>query len=227
MSTVSAVDVQVESAAPPWRIPVGLMLVAGALVLLGCELANSAVPAVAVVWGAIALAVYAVGLLCFASPGARIELGIVQWKIGSWLLLWYGVAFGILTVTWSRPQAGVDAEIAVSSVLRALWLVAVGMTAWVIGYLLGPGRLAQGLGERVVAKLQARFAADVRSLIAPWVLYVIGAAASLVTAGTTGRFGYVAQSQVTSATGYAGVLSALSLCAPQGSGVFRDCPFVS
>ena len=55
-------------------------------------------------------------------------------------MVWYALAYGVASVTWSQPQTGVAAEIIVPSVLRALlWPVAVGITAWAAGYLVGPG----------------------------------------------------------------------------------------
>ena len=55
-------------------------------------------------------------------------------------MVWYALAYGVASVTWSQPQTGVAAEIIVPSVLRALlWPVAVGITAWATGYLVGPG----------------------------------------------------------------------------------------
>ena len=89
------------------------------------------------VWGGLALTSYAAALLCLAGVARqRGDLGLARWKLGSWLLLWYGLTFGLATVTWHQPlTTGVSTEIAVPSVLRALWLVAVGMTAWTVARL--------------------------------------------------------------------------------------------
>ena len=67
-----------------------------------------------------------------------------------------------------------------------------------------------------MAALDLRFAPEVRSPLAPWILYAIGTAARIATAATTGLFGYVGnvQSAVTTASGYQQLLGDLGLCAP-------------
>jgi hypothetical protein len=198
---------------------VGFTFAATAVVLLDETLATSDRPTVAVVWGGVALAAYAASLLCLTEAGQRAGLGLAHWKFGPWILLWYGVVFGITTVTWGQPQTtGIAAEIAVSNVLRALWLVGVGMTAWALGYWIGPGQATRGLAARVMGTLRRRFAAEVRSPAAPWILYAIGFAARLASTATTGRLGYVgdASAAVSTASGYGGILGALTLCAPLG-----------
>jgi hypothetical protein len=106
--------------------------------------------------------------------------------------------------------------IALPSVLRALWLVAVGMTAWALGYFVGPGILARSIAAKGVAKVANTFSSRVRSPAAPWILYAIGTAARVASAATTGRFDYIgnAVSAVSTATGYGQILSMLSFCAP-------------
>jgi len=209
-------DVQARVSALPQRAAAGLVFVAIALVLLAETIAKSDRPSVAAVWGGLALAAYAVGLMCLVGPSQRVDLGLARWMIGPWTLLWYGVVFGIATLTWSQPQTGIAGEIAVSSVLRALWLVAVGVTAWALGYCVGPGQWSRRLAVRGMGALGRRFAAEVRSPAAPWVLYAIGIVTLLTNAVTTNRFGYAgdASSEVSTASGYAGILGALNFCAP-------------
>ena len=150
--------------------------------------------------------------------GARYhDLGIGRWKIGSLMLAWYALAYGVATVTWSQPQTGVATEISVSSVLRALWLVAVGITAWAAGYLIGPGMPAQRFAGRAVRGLSRRFGGQVRGPAVPWILYCMGIAASLLNTATTGIFGYVGNvSSVTTTAAATRHLAALTRCAPLG-----------
>ena len=212
------------------RAVCGFALIAGACVLFYEALATSGGPDVEVVWGAAALATYMAGLLYLAGASQGAGSGMVRWKIGPWLLLWYAITFGVATVTWHQPQtSGVVSEIALPSVLRALWVVAIGITAWFIGYIIGPGRVVLRFGNQAVAALRRRFTGEVRSLAAPWILYAVGLAARLVTAISTGLLGYVGNvsSSVTTASGYQGVLGSLALCAPLAIAaaslqVFRD-----
>jgi hypothetical protein len=199
---------------PGWAIA-SLLLFAAAAALFSEELATSVVPTRSVIWGSLALAAYITGLLCLL--GARqANLGLATWKFGAWILLWYGLTFGLATVMWSKPQPSPSDQIAVSSVLRALWLLAVGMTAWVIGYLAGPGQPLRRVAGRGMAVVGGRRLGIVRSLLTPWLLYLIGVAARIASSATTGQFGYVGDpaSALSSATGYGQILSDLSLLCP-------------
>ena len=201
-------------------ITAGLTFLAASSVLLAWTLATSDRPTTAVVWGGLALAALAFSLL-YLSGGALhndVSLGLGRWKLGSLMLVWYALAYGIAAVTWSKPQIGVATEISVPSVLQALWLVGVGITAWAAGYLIGPGLAARRFAGRAVQALSRRFGGEVRGAAVPWILYGIGIAARLDNAATTGIFGYVgnASSAVTTASSYGGVLTTLSLCAPLG-----------
>jgi len=201
-----------------WRIIGGLTCTAAALCLLGAALNSSAEPTHAVIWGSLALTAQAAGLLCLVNVATSEQpgLGLANWKLGPWTLVWYGVAFGFASVTWSQPQTGTAAEIIISSVLRALWLVAIGMTAWALGYLTGCGRVVQQCAARAVSALSHRFATEVRGPSAPWILYAIGLAARGVAAVTTGLVGYVGDPSlaVSTATGYGQIFNLLSLLCP-------------
>ena len=210
-------------ASPPG--PSGLRLIlaamtflASAFVLLAWTLATSDRPTTAVVWGGLALAALTFGLLCLLGGALHHDLGLSRWKIGSLMLVWYALAYGIATVSWRQPQVGVSTEINVPNVLRALWLVAVGITAWAAGYMIGPGMPAQRFAGRAVRALSRRFGDQVRGPVAPWILYIIGIAARLDNIATTGVFGYVGNisSAVTTASSYGGILTTVSLCAPLG-----------
>lgn len=203
------------------RSPVGWGLIsalsfAGAVLLLGGALATSRRPASAVLWGGLAFAAYAFGLLCLIRASRGRGLAFARWRFAPWSLLWYAVAYGVATVTWSQPQIGAPGQIAVSNVLRALWLMGAATTVWTLGYLIGPGHPLRGVASRAVAALGRRYASEVRSLAAPWILYAIGFAARVASTATSGRFGYVgdASSAVSTASGYGQILNALTLLAP-------------
>lgn len=213
--TAAPADAGIRAPVRPQQAITVAVLLAAAPLLGGKALEESAVPTRAVIWASLALASYAAGLLCLVGAGHG-GVRLASWKFGYWILLWYGVTFGLATVTWTGPQASTAAEIALSSVLRALWLVAVGLTFWVAGYLVGPGQSARRLAARGIGALGNRLTGTVRSRYTPWILYGIGTAARVATTLTTGRFGYVGDvsSAVTTATGYGQFLGALSLFAP-------------
>jgi hypothetical protein len=178
---------------------------------------ETVLPAAAVIWGSLALAVYCAGLLCItAAATGQDGIGIAGWKIGQWSLAWCAVTSGLATVTWSQPQTGSASQIAITSVLRALWLVAVAMTAWALGYSAGPWRQAVHQAARLTNALAGRYNNEVRSAAVPWILLGTGIAARLVSTAVTGRFGYTGdpESAVTSASGYGQILGILSLGIP-------------
>src|SRR5450631_1082929 len=113
--------------APRRKVIVGLFLLALALGSFYVALVKADQPTSAVAWGSIALASWAGGFLYLVEATRADGLGLALWKFGSWTLLWYATAFGLATTTWSQPQVGTATEIAIQSVLRALWLVAVGV----------------------------------------------------------------------------------------------------
>ena len=199
--------------AVPGRAVTGVTMLALAASLCGVAVVTDDVPKTAVVWGASALGAYAAGLLLLIG-GA--DPGLARWKVGSWILLWYGLAYGVASTTWAEPQVSTAAQISLTSVLRASWLVAIGITAWAVGYAVGPGRPLRRLAARGVAMIGNRFSGTVRSLATPWILYSVGMAARLATVITTGRFGYVgdAASTLSTTTGYGQILSDASIFAP-------------
>ena len=215
MTSIST-PARLGSAPSARQLVVAPVLLAAAIVFAWQALSRTGQPSRAVVWASLGLAAYAASLLYVLGGGQGKWLGLGRWQFGSWILLWYGVAFGLAALTWTQPQTGSSAQISLVSVLRALWLVAVGMTLWMLGYSTGPGRLARRSGKRIMAALSARFTPEVRSPLAPWILYALGTAARIVSAITTGLLGYVgdAQSAVISSSGYQQALSLLGLCAP-------------
>ena len=205
-----------------WVVPqpvfAGLLLLAAAAVLLSETVATADQPVRAVIWGGIAFATYAFGLLCLVGSKGATALGLSRWRFGSWSLLWCGLSFGLATLTWNQAQNGASAQIAISSVLAALFLVAVGIAFWVTGYFVGPSELVRACAVRGLLALERRVTKEVRTPAAPWIIYSVGLAARLVSTATTGRLGYVGDvsSAVTTATWYGQILSGFSLFAPLG-----------
>jgi hypothetical protein len=194
----------------------GLFLAAVAVGL--AALALSALrPDTAIIWGALALAVYCTALLLLAGSAADYDgVGLATWRIGPWSLVWGALAFGLATMTWTGPQTGPSAEILPGSVLSALWMVAVALTMLTAGYCVGPFRLAGRLPARAAAGLRCRFTDEIRSPAVPWLLFVIGVVAQAASAALTGRFGYVGDvaDSVSTASGYGQYLSIAGECVP-------------
>jgi hypothetical protein len=170
----------------------------------------------AVMWGALAMTGYAIGLallLCAARPGA-----LAQWKAGPWMLIWAAAGSGAATLVWNPAAGGPGAEILPASVLRALCLVAVALAACTAAYVVAPGRAAGRWASRVSGYMDARFSADIRSAATPWLLYGAGTAARAVLTATTGRLGYVGNysAAVSTASSYGQALAVLASCAPLG-----------
>jgi hypothetical protein len=215
---------EVTEATPDGARQVGAQPAVAAVCLLAAsagllyEAINAAVTADAVFWGGLALGAYIYGLLCALLAIRGPGYGPASWRIGPWMMIWAGTMYGLGTLALDQAQNTAAAEIVLTEVIRALWLVAAGTTMWFAGYLVGPGRLVAGASARGVEGLRRRFSADIRSPLAPWLLYGIGTAARLLSALTSARFGYVgnAASAVSSASSYGQVLALLGLCGEIG-----------
>ena len=211
-------DAQSGAVVLPRSIVAGVVLLGLGSGLLYQALTTSDEPTVAVVWGSLSLAGYAAGLLCLVGARYGSHLGLSSWKFGPWTLVWYGITFGLASITWTLPQSGTSGEIALGSVLRALWLVGLGITAWTIGYVTRLDRPFSRAAKRVADALSRKYSNEVRSPATPWFLYTIGLGARIADTALTGRFGYLgdAPSGVSTATSYGQLVGLLTLCAPLG-----------
>ena len=196
----------------------GLLLVSAAAVLTAEAL--SAVSASAQIrWAAVALACFCAGLLpLMALAGGHRRLGLASWRIGPWSLVWGGLAFGIATISWLSPQtaAGPSGAILPSSMLRALWMLAVALLMLTVGYCAGPYRIAAGWARRTSQRFTGQLTGQVRGPLIPWALAVVGLFAQFGYALLTGHFGYVgdAAASVSTASGYSQYLAVAGECVP-------------
>ena len=205
-----------QGAYAPTSLVNSFALLAMAAVLLGEELTTAYMPTQAVIWGSLALASYIAGLLCLLGNGKSPILGLARWQFGPWILLWCCLTSGLASIVWTKPQESPANQILLSSVLRALWLVAVAMTLWTIGYLIGPGQPIRRGADRFIGALATYHTPTVRRKSTPWVIYAMGVSARILTTITTHRFGYVGDpaSGLSAVTWYEQILSELSLLCP-------------
>jgi hypothetical protein len=193
----------------------GLLFVALAACLVAAA-GSSAAISVQISFGALALGAFCAGLLFLMSViGGYGGLGLRTWRIGPWSLAWAAIAFGLATISWVSPQAGIQAEILPTNILRAMWLVAVAMALFTSGYCSVP-HLARASTKWVRKTLTCRFTDDIRGPFVPWILFGTGVAANLAFAVTTGHLGYVGLSSASTvtATGYSQFLALLGDCLP-------------
>lgn len=178
-------------------------------------------------WGSLALARYAGSFLCVVGGRQRACLGLGLWRLGPWTLLWYGIIFGIATIPLNRSQNYVTAQILPADILKALWLVAIAISAMAAGFLAGPSGPARRVSSRGLEALSRRFAFEVRRSAVPWVLCVIGLVANVAVTAATGVFGYVGSTvaSLNMATGYQQYMALFcSVPAACGRGRLRSEP---
>lgn len=193
----------------------GLLLLAAAVVLVAVAGWSTAVSG-QLRFGAVALGAFCAGLLALMSAVAGYDgLGLRAWRIGPWSLAYGAFAFGLATISWIGPQTGTAAQVLPGSVLRALWLIAVAMALFAIGYCAVP-RVARSLGRRVNGAVAARFTDDVRGPGVSWILFGAGAVGQLGVAVTSGHLGYVGLGATPQAAvaGYSQFLALLGECVP-------------
>jgi hypothetical protein len=206
-------DRALSASATPARQPAAGALAVGSIILTAAAL-SAPLPAAAAAWGGAALAAWCGALLiaCSALTG-RDGLGLAQWKLGPWILLWYGITSGVTSIT---PVSGLAAEVTPSSIARAEWLTAVAVTAWAAGYCAAPRRLPVAAAGRFMRRMAARRPGLVRSPLVPWLLYGTGTAARLAIAVLTGHLGDVGNpaTSVASAAWYQQALADAALACP-------------
>jgi hypothetical protein len=201
----------------PMLRPVAVAALACTAVVLAGEALSAPLPATAAAWGGMALAAWCVSLLtaCSALTG-RDGVGLAQWKLGSWFLLWCALTDGLASITWARPQSGLIAQILPASVARAEWLTAIAVTAWALGYCGGSHKLATATAARLMRSVGTRYSDVVRGPMVPWLLYAAGTAARLAEAILTGHLGYAGNvtEAVNSAAWYQQTLSLATFACP-------------
>ena len=129
--------------------PTAVAVLGGTAVVLAGQALSVPLPTTAAAWGGVALAAWCGALLvaCSALAG-RDGVGLAQWKMGSWFLLWCAVTDGLASITWAHQQSGLNGQILPSSVTRAEWVTAAAVTAWAAAYCFGPRRFAVAAGVR-------------------------------------------------------------------------------
>src|SRR3984885_16196678 len=84
----------------PLLRPTAVAVLGGTAVVLASEAFSVPLPATAAAWGGVALAAWCGALLaaCSALAG-RDGMGLAQWKVGSWFLLWCALTDGLASIT--------------------------------------------------------------------------------------------------------------------------------
>lgn len=197
--------------------PTAAAVLGGTAVALAGQALSVPLPTTAAAWGGMALAAWCGALLVTCSMLAgRDGVGLAQWKMGSWFLLWCAVTDGLASITWAHQQSGLNGQILPSSVTRAEWVTAAAVTAWAAAYCFGSRRLYVAAGVRFMRTVAYGRSGVVRGPMTPWLLYAIGTAARLAEAILTGHLGYAgnAVATVSSASWYQQALSLAAYACP-------------
>jgi hypothetical protein len=168
-------------------------------------------------WGAMALAALCCGLLMLMPVASGHDgLGLASWRIGPWSLVWAAFAFGLATISWIGPRAGLPAEIWPGSILRALVMIGVAVALLTAGYCAGPYRLAVARARRFTDGMGGRLTSEIRGPAIPWVLLAVGLISEFGFARLTSHFGYIGDvgASVTTASGYSQYLAVAGQCVP-------------
>jgi hypothetical protein len=203
---------QREPARPSSAAGAVLLTAAAAVPLLVASIAAVQIRG-QIVAGSLAVALLSGAALVLVNglPGNRNALS--RWRAGPWYVLWFAFAFGIATLTWIEPPTGTSlSQISLGNIVWALVICAVALATWTVGYLLGPpAHLVRLLGRGLSRVYRGTVPTPAGGGLL-WLLYGLGTAARLATAVLSGGFGYVGDPSVlvTSATGYANVLSMVS-----------------
>ena len=190
--------------APRWMVAATFLL-AAAIVLSWQAMSSTVQPTLTVAWGSVGFAAVR-GQPALPGRWRQREMaraGPVVVRILDLALVRRCLRFGPLT--WLHPQPGSGPRYHCPACSGRFGSSRWGSRCGYSAISIGPGRSEQAFREKAMAALSHRFTSEVRSPLAPWILYAIGTAARIATAVTTGRFGYVGsnvQSGLTTASGY-------------------------
>lgn len=153
MSAAPGVTATAPAAAPIGRIRVAgasFLTAAGLLLLLLVPPTDDRREVVM-----LSLTATAFGLVGLLVIGHRtgVQVALRTGKLGAWASLSFAIVFGLASGTWFASPVGSAALIERANVVRALVLVSIGQACWLIGYLVGPGRLLSGMFARFMAML--------------------------------------------------------------------------
>lgn len=132
------------------------------------------------------------GLVALLVVGRQTGVGeaLRTGKFGAWASISFLVIFGLSSLTWYAPAVGSAALISRDSVLRALVLVGLGQVCWLLGYLLGPGRLLGGAFAKVMAVLLSDRGSPRPTAAGIGLLFAFGMLGQLLRVAS-GGFGYL------------------------------------
>lgn len=142
------------------------------------------------VLSSLALAAYLVALLAVVAPGAH-QFGLPSFRLGSWLLFYSVFAYGIASLSLLRPQTGSQAIVNPASAPAALATVALGFTAFVVGYKAGPWKIGRQLVKSLLTLGRAQAPAKFRSSTALILVYLLGVTAVAGQIVVEGSYGYL------------------------------------
>lgn len=171
-----------------WPIGAGAVLTSGVLLLAEGVRATTVPDRITL--RCVSLVLLTLGGLVLVGSRRDRSLGLGSMYAGSWYLVWFGIGFGLTSLEWRDPQDGSSARIAQESVLLTLLLLHAALIAWILGYLVGPGRFMTRLGRRIAGGAVRAKETRVRSAGTPWILFGISVLGRLIQLAG-GRFGYV------------------------------------
>ncbi|CAI7976886.1 conserved membrane hypothetical protein [Frankia sp. Hr75.2] len=173
-----------------WSWPLGATAVLASGVLLLVEGVRPTTVPDRITLRCVSLMLLSVGGLVVVGSRRNRSLGLGSMHAGSWYLVWFGIGFGLTSLAWRNQQEGTNARITQESVLLTLLFLHAAVIAWLLGYLVGPGRLMTRLGRRIASGAVQADETRVRGASTPWILFGISVLGRLVQL-TGGRFGYV------------------------------------
>ena len=69
-----------------------------------------------------------------------------MFRLGPWAALWFGLAFGLSSLSWTGEQQGVALLLTSAAVSSALAIATTAMVIWTLGYVVGlPRRMSSSL----------------------------------------------------------------------------------
>ncbi len=174
-------------------LPVGLaclIVAVGLIPSLFSDVSSDSQASAVTAASSLVVGVCVAALVVVSSRAGTGQGGLLQFRLGPWYLLATLIGFGLASYAWRTTPPGRAQMILPENIVLGLYLVALAVVCWTIGYVLG---LPKGLKEgwrRLVGRAVGEGPLRLRSSSVPVLFFLVGLSGYVVQLAT-GRFGYL------------------------------------
>ena len=141
-----------------------------------------------ILFGALAMFALCIALMGVIAPGA-VQASLADFRLGSWMLGFAALAYGLATLSLTKPLVGADAIVDRALAVTALTYIGLGLIIFAIGYRWGPSKMFRNATDKVTSPSRTRVITS--STFRLSMAYAIGLAATGGLVILQGGYGYI------------------------------------